>query len=655
LDTYLLILFLFKSASMKKFNLLKFSFALTLIAGPIAASAQSDMYHGDVDNYYSQYVGPGRVLVISPSTVAKPLNYTIAEDWGNPMVIPSDGSLLNKELVKADPYDVCAALTNPSALNGKIALVMRGNCEFGAKALAVQNAGAKACIIVNHSPGGPVGMGAGAQGAGVTIPVIMISKEDGADLEAALTSGTVIMSLSKWGNGLTHDIGFVDRGLSLWHEYAIPYSQVKDAASLAKNAYKGINGAVIANFGSSNQTDVKIKATVSWTPTGGSATVIRTDSIVRTSFGVGDSIITPFVNETYQLASMTGPGRYDVSYDLSMANNADEFINDNKASYSFHVTPNVLSKGRYDFTKGEGISNTYNGFATPTNFLMGNLHYISKGDYLFQNVQLTISNGSATDSNLKDHPPVNVWFFKWSDASSDNVIQPGELTMEGVGVKEFKDGDTNRQIFTVKVDHPTDQTKKVVTQADSWYWIAADMPSGSFLGCDGQLNMQPRTYFRDKATSSFNERYTAVINASQSDYFQSTADALMYPFENGPEADSARFSQQRGGFIPSLPVYLSVFPVSVKEQTGVTNLATLSVYPNPASTTVNVSVELEKISEKVYYSIVDGMGKSVKKAMRNNIKNDTYSFSTSDLAAGIYYFAVNANGKVSVQKFTIVK
>nr|WP_275580651.1 S8 family serine peptidase [Herpetosiphon giganteus] len=67
---------------------------------------------------------------------------------------------------------------------GKIALIQRGDCEFGVKALNAQNAGASYVVIYNNAANGNtlINMGAGAVGAQVTIPVIMIGFTPGTGL-----------------------------------------------------------------------------------------------------------------------------------------------------------------------------------------------------------------------------------------------------------------------------------------------------------------------------------------------------------------------------------------------------------------------------------------------------------------------------------------
>lgn len=73
--------------------------------------------------------------------------------------------------------DACQPLVGFPA--GRIAIVDRGTCEFGFKALTAQQAGAVGVIVVNNAPGQPITMGAGLVGNQVTIPTVMVSQDDG--------------------------------------------------------------------------------------------------------------------------------------------------------------------------------------------------------------------------------------------------------------------------------------------------------------------------------------------------------------------------------------------------------------------------------------------------------------------------------------------
>ncbi|MDJ0839665.1 MAG: hypothetical protein QNK37_24315 [Acidobacteriota bacterium] len=103
--------------------------------------------------------------------------------------------VLSDDGVGDSTTDGCSALVNN--VNGKIALIDRGICEFGVKALNAQNAGAVAAIIVNNQPDEVFNMGSGEVGNQVTIPAAMIRMEDGQVIKDALTSGTVTFTLDR--------------------------------------------------------------------------------------------------------------------------------------------------------------------------------------------------------------------------------------------------------------------------------------------------------------------------------------------------------------------------------------------------------------------------------------------------------------------------
>ena len=84
-------------------------------------------------------------------------------------------------------------------LAGSVALIDRGGGTFAAKAIAAQEKGAVAVVIANNRPGGPIAPGdTNADAASVSIPVMMVSQSDGAQLRSA-TGGSVDISVCKPG------------------------------------------------------------------------------------------------------------------------------------------------------------------------------------------------------------------------------------------------------------------------------------------------------------------------------------------------------------------------------------------------------------------------------------------------------------------------
>ncbi|MGJ8683665.1 MAG: T9SS-dependent M36 family metallopeptidase [Nonlabens sp.] len=140
---------------------------------------------------------------------------------------PNPSSAINADLalvidnnsggVSTDANDACDVITNGASLSGKIAVMNRGNCQFGTKVLAAENQGAIAVIVINNAATAPFTMGAGNDGGAVTIPSIMISQADGNLLLAELQNGAVI-NANLNNTGLFRKDGSLDNGI-VSHEY----------------------------------------------------------------------------------------------------------------------------------------------------------------------------------------------------------------------------------------------------------------------------------------------------------------------------------------------------------------------------------------------------------------------------------------------------
>ena len=133
---------------------------LTINNGPLAGS------------YYS------RDSQFAPSLPATPITADLAL-----MIDDNSGE-------SEDPYDGCDPLINAGSLNGKIAVIRRGSCDFVFKTQQAQDAGAIAVIMINNVLGDPIIMG--GTGTGITIPAILIYKTDGDAIISSLLNGDII-------------------------------------------------------------------------------------------------------------------------------------------------------------------------------------------------------------------------------------------------------------------------------------------------------------------------------------------------------------------------------------------------------------------------------------------------------------------------------
>ena len=645
-------------------------------------------------NFYKDYVGT-RLQVTQPasSPIARDYAYTTSyvagggtASWGGAVTTP----LVDMEIVipngtPGNDSFGCSGLPVGS-MTGKIGVVWRGPitsaCEFGAKAAAVQAAGASACIIINEYAGeGPVGMAAGALGAGVTIPVMMIGNLDGIAISALYRSspaGTVKMSLLPWGKNLANDLGFVPGGAAPWSYSAIPAYQL--AAGVSATPYKGIDGAFIANYGTAAVDAPVITSSVTFTSDETHATsTVHTSTMTfdngatapaNTTFAVADSIYAMFGNE-YDLSGTTGKGVFNVKYDITNGTGTDDAPGDNSYTHTFNTTDSTFSKARYDFTNDHPIATLWTspgGNPTaPKDYMWGVPYYVAKGGAAIKNISFSVSSGAG----LITAADITFYVFKWTDgtgAALDNIIDGGELQLMGAATKSF-DGlvDSSFDFFTtssVTTDTTGNGGGQMMQLSDnSWYLVVAQANSGVALGCDGILNMYPRAYGR-KHVSNVTELYAPIFpgdaasdgTPAKDQFYSSTDRVFASYFGGGTNAfniDSTFYNQQIG-LIPAISFKVAPFVVN-----AVNNVAPVAskfeVYPNPAKGDVNVSIELINNAKKVSYTILSSTAQLVATETRNNVQNDKFTYSTNKLAPGNYYVVVNADGKQMFKTFTVIK
>ncbi|MEZ5003816.1 MAG: T9SS-dependent M36 family metallopeptidase [Chitinophagales bacterium] len=113
--------------------------------------------------------------------------------------------------------DACEPATNSTVLNNKIVILDRGDCVFVDKVKRAQTAGARAVIVVNNVEGAPINMG--GTDFSITIPSLMVSKEDGDAIKAEILNGGTVNAtiVDSSANAPIYD-GDFDNGIIV-HEY----------------------------------------------------------------------------------------------------------------------------------------------------------------------------------------------------------------------------------------------------------------------------------------------------------------------------------------------------------------------------------------------------------------------------------------------------
>ncbi len=277
------------------------------------------------------------VLLINHSTAqvaldilpSSPLAGTMAHTWAEPAAVswstPDMTLVANRvigELVLAlDPSEadslVCDFLDGSSPVTGKIAVLYRGTCDYSEKARNCQLAGAIGVIIINNEVGPPVGMGAGAVGQQVNIPVFQIGLEDGALIRTELLAGITVTALLGNKTGYyPDDIGLNKFGLLLPPSFARP-------SQLTANTGEYIleMAAWVHNFGQLPRTGAVLNARVEQ-----DGNVLYDESSPAFAINPGDSVLVTLPDHTQNSYQGTYTLTYSVQFPGTDAHVADNSI-----------------------------------------------------------------------------------------------------------------------------------------------------------------------------------------------------------------------------------------------------------------------------------------------------------------------------------------
>ncbi|XP_014889209.1 ER degradation-enhancing alpha-mannosidase-like protein 3 isoform X1 [Poecilia latipinna] len=138
-----------------------------------------------------ELVVPHAVQLISPPFLGRTVLTAGPAKFGMDLTKQEHG--VKGTIVKASPYTACGPIENAAEVKGRIALALRGDCMFAAKARWLQQAGAGGVIFIDHREGSnseetPLFqmVGDGDSTEDITLPLVFLFSREGAVLTSAL-------------------------------------------------------------------------------------------------------------------------------------------------------------------------------------------------------------------------------------------------------------------------------------------------------------------------------------------------------------------------------------------------------------------------------------------------------------------------------------
>lgn len=548
------------------------------------------------------------------------IDAVLAADWGNG--IPVDG--LTAQLIavvdtsetdSVGIYGCDSMFVNGEDLIGNIALISRGDCEFGRKALNAEGHGAVAVIIGNRSPigyvigGSAVGvinMAAGVSGALVTIPSMSVNYEDQRALRLLLEQGPVTITLKA--------PAMYDAAAS--YAYATPLSQARPLDDLVV-AFQNLgdttyNGTVYVDITDPSGNVTTFSETID--------TLVGNASVIAS----GGEVVVNF-DDTY---TPTEVGEYNVRYYIATEDEVHP-LNTQETSTHFFITEeytmqvdngevaNPVGLALYNQAYTDDGSSYGLGVFYRSGPEGGNATYVSFG----------ISNPEELEDGLE-------FFVNIYNADEDaNSIADVALGVP-INITSYvfeKDAVEANVPITVELD-------EVLEMAPNGYYLVIidnDGSSADNFVCPGL------TAAGGFVVPSF-KSVVRTDSVYEIDGFEA--------WNDGTNADSYTFAH--GGRSPWIRLHLDGFTVV---NTDLPQLAKneISVFPSPADEVVNLVFDLEQATGKAELVIADFNGRMIKSFTLEDMQNGSVPIDVRGMASGTYFVQVTTEFGYRTKSFVV--
>lgn len=513
----------------------------------------------------------------------------------------------------------CDTLGNPTQdMTGKIAVIYRGNCEFGYKAYNAQIRGAVGVIIINHT-GDPIPMGAGALGGLVTIPVVMVGRIAGDDLFLAMQScapGTVMGFIGSKVGLNDDDMGSSIADIVMPNELSIPSNVAVDGTN-----YPIDLGFFAFNYGNNAQNGVT--ATVDIVYEGGSSVYNNTS----TPLNFQDFITLGAVDTQYFDLGTFAPaswnqGEYKITYTLNLPGDQDPI--DNTFVVNFRVTADVFAKSRTTAGNQPIASTSYS-----LNTSQGGYDFWQPCIVFQSPVVGTQAGGGILTGMTFSCTPVNqvmtgeyiqIMAYEWNDAFTDITGTVTFASLNQIADNLYLYPGTPDSLDNIYLDFAAP-----VALNDNQKYLFCMYNDADILriGFDAQID------------------YTATIN----NYLQ-----VIAPVADQPAAGTETWYRDGFGWdvTPAISAKID-FPTAVN---NVTTVSTTAPYPNPAVNMLSVPVR-KGVKGAVTVEIYDLAGKLVL-SDNKTIGEGPLKINVASISNGAYIFNLQfADGSKDTFKVSV--
>jgi hypothetical protein len=550
------------------------------------------------------------VYVQAPSPLEGSYAFTYTDvaggDWSSPDLLdPANAVLAEMAMAYDGSATADSLICDPpviSDVDGKVAVLFRGACEFGAKALACQEAGAVAVMIITYEGEVPVEMGGGASGLDVTIPVVMITRAAGVNLRPEIEAGGTFVFI---GN----KVGYYENDLGLKNKDVVRAQFASNVQLLSQDEteFDVQVGAWVTNFGSNDQTGVTLTANIDLA---GDNLYNETSDPVDILSGDSAYFALPtFSQADYPL------GMYEMSYSTTSAA-VDDFPSDNLFLADFRMSESTFSYAQVPDEATGPLNAQFTSAGTPLGELQTCIVFQDPNASRVTPLGMTFA--CSTFGEGLDGEVVSIYAYEWTlqfedlndPAFSDVGIVETDLDLLSSAVYEYVGDDMSDLNIYLPFEDPID------LDDDARYFFC--------LAFDSEVVRNG--YDISKVDYA----------ATQDVYLQA-----MYPNTDGQDWFTNGFGTD---MVPGLSVNMvDVNAIGINEADVASDI---TPYPNPAQDFIQIP--LKDVSGLTTIQVFDVSGKLVETLSVSVTPGEILKFNVSNLDRGVYTFGLRyENGNVS--------
>lgn len=522
-----------------------------------------------------------RVIINSPDEIASRIRSHKPTDWGGAVTAPitADAALVQDNNPDPAKRILGCQASAAGAYAGRIAIVRRGECEFGAKAKNAEDAGAIAVLIVNNVAGvEPAVMGAGVMGSLVTVPTLAVTMEDGEAIIAALMGGETVnitIRTASFSNVSTH-FGI--------QNFAIPsYLNTNSIDSL---------GMTLENTSGQTMTNVILKYAFERE----NGEVLYSDSSAVVSMAAGEQI-----PQSWDLSaspidlSDLEPGNYRLKYAGYSQDDTGDLPTDNVKQYPYSVT-----SGLWALENGANSGYRSNQ-AGP--YFAGNIFSVPE----LNNIRLTVDNMSFSCFNSTDLASMNgvsvgIYLAELLDVTFDNtlnIFEESQFRLVGFGSHVLQDSDRSA-IIPVELEDPEENPgTKPTMEGGKEYWLV-------------------NYYSGENAVLLYH----------------------MYDLNTDYKDLISLFYVSTWGGLPNPAVSRLNVDISVSTNAPVLPESAVSVFPNPANEAATIRFDFAQAQDAALI-LTDLSGRLLKMESLKGMQQGTHILPTAHLSSGTYILHID--------------